>query len=661
MDVSALNVGQGVLATTEDMPQLKHVIKAFGKYFRTNFVKVEKSNPPVTFAYLFLRPDAEIAQQFGLNREILCYVDDMQRLDNRAFAMISALLDRPDLRLIDDAAFFISDASNAGALSQDYMETTGRKIIFCTWQQIIAAHEDFIYELLRRFLYARDFFDVSDPVSQDGEFFARYKLVDDIYDGLCDGQSSGVFGLRKIGKTSVLERLLNKNDVSQRFRAARIDAQIPSINHNDAAGVALEICRAFNSSWARTHGQAFMKDVPKTLPIVDASRYFDDFIRRLCGQGKKLLVVIDELERILPSKRRQTIWNSEYVDFWRLLRSVAQNQTGQFVFLVASTNPYFVEAAKVNDEDNPLYRYLKTRYLQMFTVEELGFMLRYLGKPMGIAFEDGAIDEIHKEFGGHPFLSRQLCSAIGKDLPERPLTITDRQARRSIESHRVATRSDIDAILKVFADFYPEEFETLKSIQEDERATLRSLQQNSVAARHLEGYGLLNKTKNSYKFSMAALVEYFKGTPPTEYKVPEVPDKARDRHLKLQGAMNRIEPLLRSFIMAQFKATYGAEWQAKFVANCSPVTRDRLESLGKLDGVGLLEEALITDLLSVINAHWSIFARIFESREQFNKQNRNLVDFARNVADHRKLETASDDAKFLKANDACEWFLEKLG
>jgi hypothetical protein len=65
---------------------------------------------------------------------------------------------------------------------------------------LIAAHDDLIYELLRRLLYARDFFDVSDLVSKDGEFSARYKLVDDIYDGLLDGQSSGVFAYAKLAR-----------------------------------------------------------------------------------------------------------------------------------------------------------------------------------------------------------------------------------------------------------------------------------------------------------------------------------------------------------------------------------------------------------------------------------------------------------------------------
>jgi len=154
VDIGALNANDGVIAATAEMPQIQHAIKAFGKYFRTTFGKVDRSRPPINYAYMYLRPHNDVASQFGLTREILCYVDDMQRLDNRAFETISMLLERDAQRIVDDAIFFISDAVNAEALSREYMERTGRKIIFCTWQQIVSAHDDFVYELLRRFLYA---------------------------------------------------------------------------------------------------------------------------------------------------------------------------------------------------------------------------------------------------------------------------------------------------------------------------------------------------------------------------------------------------------------------------------------------------------------------------------------------------------------------------
>jgi hypothetical protein len=246
-------------------------------------------------------------------------------------------------------------------------------------------------------------------------------------------------------------------------------------------------------------------------------------------------------------------------------------------------------------------------------------------------------------------------------LPQRPLHVSQRNAQRSIELHRTATRTDIDSILKVFSDFYPEEFDTLRIIESDERAMLKTLKQDSTTARHLEGYGLLIRTKKSFRFSMSALTKYFKDVPPTEYKAPEIPDKARDRHLKLQGNMNKIEPLLRSLVMTQFKMAHGKDWQGKFLANCSPSTRGKIELMGAMDGMALLEETLITDIFSVVNAHWPLFSKLFESRDEFNRQNKILVDLARNVADHRKLAVAGDDVKYVKASDSCEWFLEKLG
>ena len=413
-----------------------------------------------------------------------------------------------------------------------------------TWK-LSGSTRDFSYELLRQFLYNRDFFDVSDPVSSDGQSFPHgLKLVDYVFDNLSAGQNAGIFGLRKSGKTSVIKRLLVRNAMTNRFRVAQLDAQIPLISKNDAAGVALEICRSFNASWAKHHNAPFRRDIPTSGSMVDASRYFTTFIQSLGEQGKRLLVVIDELERILPNQARSSNWNTDYLDLWRLIRAQSQTMSGQFVFLVASTNPYFIESAKFAGEDNPIYRFIRAHYLSMFTGEELAEMLRKLARPMGITFADAALEAIHRYFGGHPFLSRQLCSAIASDLPQRPLHVDEANVQRTIQRHAAGFRDDLDAILKVFSDFYPDEFDLLTVLGKDERKAIELLGEHAHTAAHLLGYGLLMRTKNSFRFGMEALPPYLKMPRTKEFIVPEHPDKTRERHLTLQGHMNNIEPAI---------------------------------------------------------------------------------------------------------------------
>lgn len=655
-----INATTPVREMLQTLPQIRVLVERFSKHFKANFVKTEvaRSGPPFSYTYLFLKPTAELAEQFGITRDVLCFSDDALSVDGRQFSYIEEILTKERNRLVDDVVFLVSEGKNLRSVADDYMEKTGRKVVSCSWRDIQGAGDDYAYELLREFLYNRDFFDVSDPVSRDGQFFARFKVVDSIFDSLASGQSTGIFGLRKIGKTSVIDRLIVRNDTGRKFRIAHIDAQTPLIYKNNPAGVALEICRSFNDAWGREHKAPFRKDIPKEASLLDASRYFTEFTKNLAAQGKPLLVIIDELERILPNKAISSPWNTEYIDFWRLLRAVSQELRGRFVFFVASTSPYFIEAAKVTSEDNPIYRFIKPQYLSMFSKTDLADMLRKLAKPMGITFSPDALDRIHEYFGGHPFLSRQLCSAIAADLPERPLHVEKSNVDRTIQYHAAGFRDDLDAILKVFADFYPDEFDLLCKLGKDERGAIPLLEEHPHIADHLLGYGLLTRTKNSFRFTMEALPPYLRMPRAKEFSVPEIPDKARDRHLKLQGHMNDIEPAMRSLVLAQLKGEFGKQWQLNLSLQQS--SAEKIERMGNLSSQEVMEETYLTDLIATVHAHWKLFAKIFVSRDEFRTHSAHLTDIARGVSDHRKYALCADDAKYIRASEACEWFADKL-
>lgn len=659
-DASFINATAPVREMLRELPQIRILVERFSKHFKANFLKTEfaRNGAPFAYTYLFLHPIQELADKFEIKREVLCFSDDSSSVDGRQFSYIDEILSKDRNRLVDDVIFVVSEAANLRDIADEYMERTGRKVVSCSWRDIQGAGDDYAYELLREFLYNRDFFDVSDPVSRDGQFFARFKLVDSIFDSLADGQSTGIFGLRKIGKTSVIKRLIVRNATSRKFRIAHIDAQSPLIYTNTPAGVALEICRSFNDLWGREHKVPFKKDIPKDANLLDATRYFTEFIRGLVAQGKPLLVIIDELERILPNKAVSSTWNTEYINLWRLLRSVSQQQQGKFVFLVASTNPYFIEAAKVTTEDNPIYRFIKPQYLNMFSRADLADMLIKLAKPMGITFVPDALDKIHEYFGGHPFLSRQLCSAIAADLPTRPLHVEKANVEKTIQQHAAGFKDDLDAILKVFSDFYPEEFDLLCKLGKDERGAIALLDAHPHIADHLLGYGLLLRTKNSFRFTMEALPPYLRMPRAKEYAVPEVPDKARERHLKLQAHMNSIEPAMRGQILAQLRAEFGKQWQAELALQES--SAEKIERMGKLSAQEIMEETYLTDLVSTVSKHWKLFAKIFVSRDEFREHAAHLTGVARNVSDHRKYALCNDDAKYIRACEACEWFSDKL-
>lgn len=215
------------------------------------------------------------------------------------------------------------------------------------------------------------------------------------------------------------------------------------------------------------------------------------------------------------------------------------------------------------------------------------------------------------------------------------------------------------AILKIFSEFYPDERKLLDELCQDERGALRSLQEQPLAAKHLVGYGLLSRTRNSYRFTMDALPEYLCATPLPEFRQPEIPDAARDRHLQLQTSMNQIEPALRNLVVAQLRGQYGRDWLAQL--HLEEGSRQKIELLGAASSQSIMEETFFSDLINTISGNWKLFAKVFESRDQFREHSRYLGDIARKAFDHRKFQVCSEDAKFLRASEACAWFIDKVG
>jgi hypothetical protein len=73
---------------------------------------------------------------------------------------------------------------------------------------------------LRRFLgNERDFYDVRDPVADRLNFFGREALANELMEALIEGRPLALFGLRKIGKSSLLKYLRDKLRRWSSFRA----------------------------------------------------------------------------------------------------------------------------------------------------------------------------------------------------------------------------------------------------------------------------------------------------------------------------------------------------------------------------------------------------------------------------------------------------------
>ena len=89
-----------------------------------------------------------------------------------------------------------------------------------------------------------------------------------------------------------------------------------------------------------------------------------------------------------------------------------------------------MEKPFVGKTNNPLYGQISPEYIEPFDVTLTTQMVQALGGHMGLGFSDEICAYLTRDYGGHPFLIWQACSAIDRILSK------SRVASRVVHSHR---------------------------------------------------------------------------------------------------------------------------------------------------------------------------------------------------------------------------------
>ena len=254
-----------------------------------------------------------------------------------------------------------------------------------------------------------DPYDARDPVAGVFSFFGRVGLIEEMTTQLNEGQPIGIFGMRKIGKSSVLNYL--RQQLS--FPIAILNFQaVGKLNASTLFGRIVHY-------WSE---QAFLKhqirlNIPE-LNVIDE----DDFVRMTAsileqierrGNIPRLGLFLDEVELAVPRSGAMSEQMIQFIRFFRPLRGLIE-ENGRLSLAVASRIPSINRVSFVDGQQNPGYALFKEYYLGPLEKDDCTQMIRNLGLQVHFEFEDESVDAIFQLTGGHPFLARQFCSSLYK-------------------------------------------------------------------------------------------------------------------------------------------------------------------------------------------------------------------------------------------------------
>src|SRR6185437_12358058 len=144
--------------------------------------------------------------------------------------------------------------------------------------------------------------------------------------------------------------------------------------------------------------------------------------------------------------------------------------------------------------ENPVFALYKRVFLPPLTDKDMFEMVRSLGKGMSVYWHEEALSQVFAETGGHPFLTRLLCSRISSAYPKRPLTVTKAIVEAIVP---IVLREETDKFLQIIEllhTYFPEEERFVERIATQEELPRIS----DEALGHLLGYQLVAQSNGGY-------------------------------------------------------------------------------------------------------------------------------------------------------------------
>ena len=336
-----------------------------------------------------------LSQQHGKSKEV-AFVIVNTPLHYRAYQKIYTYASQCDLAIIPLSTQLITKAIRNSTCAQTLEKTMS-----------LAIKRENLYE-------------THNPVENPLDFFGRRETIDTLLDAVSHLQHIGLFGLRKIGKTSLIWQL--REQLSHHI-----------VVYTDLQHVPQTTACLYKAILDGCIHDASCKYPDVTLPEFDSSELNDadnesvKFTQRIikiwnCLKTKnhdiKVVLLLDEADHLVPSLRKQENGFPEFHQFVGIIRGISQ-QYGFLVSMMISSSPEISRIDVWKGQNNPGFQYYKEVFLSSLFEDECNQMISTIGVQMGLIHTEESLSRIYYETGGHPYVTRQLCSLIVKNLRTR--------------------------------------------------------------------------------------------------------------------------------------------------------------------------------------------------------------------------------------------------
>lgn len=634
------------------------------------------------YTVCFFKPTLEMRNMYNLGNELLVVscLDGMNDFKSRTKDFIDYMLvtNTEFKNRLDKVTCFLVDGDNdvVEKVKADRIENPDVRLIvpFCTDELNSKFDENALSNRLRKFLYEKDLFGIAVPLKNDTLFFGkdRTNIISELYARYKQGEEGGLFGLRRIGKTSILNLL--------KLRIAEADGvaiyfDCSSSHHFRWNEFLRHIIKTIVTEYTveKNENGNIVLNTDCNLEITeerynekDAAASFMEDIKQLHKMldNRRILFILDEIESISYTTSPSKWWREENdaLYFWQSIRSLIQMNNECLSFIVAGVNPMCVEIQSINKYDNPIFGMFKPIYTSLFEYEDIKKMVSSIGGRLGISFEDAVYAKMMEDYGGHPFLIRQVCSRINSELNEkkveRPTTISIYSYNLKCEDYRQSMTSVIEQILGVIEKYYPSEFELLKKLALDGRSAFKKeLALGEKGIQHLVGYCIIEKVDGEFFIRIKSIEEYIK----SKFIYDSTLNEQKDKRARINLRRDDIEEKLRNIILFSLQAKYGKKAKEQLISIVDKTTTDKSQKTKLVNAPSLkaaIEELYLSQIKVIMDKDWKSYAMIFPDKSKFEAY-MDILNRSRTVGAHTKSVSQDEEVMFGVAFDFFEKILDE--
>lgn len=437
---------------------------------------------------LRVAPSPAIARQFSINLEIPLLIATYETsLQPRVLRQLDTSKELRESTSADkDFAILVATDRNAERFTRD--RTRFSYPILTIYTDDLRDGKYLTTDLrseIARSMRSMNHFDNSNEIHQAADFFGRVQDVEALTHLASVGQSVGIFGLRRAGKTSLIHQVrqqLERRDIKS------IYVQLNGIVDADDLRQVLvrETARVLSDAGGSVPKNSGMLDnnFELTHDNVAAKRWIYELDALVQQIDTDMVIALDETDHAneetvqhdesSTADRRQM--NLVIQHLRGLIQRRADRSDRKLSLLAAGTAASIFEQSIRFGRDNQLFGFASSRPLGSMPRDEMREMVRVLGKRSGLRFDDHRVfDSLLEEYGGHPHLTRQACARVVEKVQADPKAdVPHHVSMEDLESvyRSTAENSPAHATRQTFRAFeywYPDEADVIMEAVKDSK------------------------------------------------------------------------------------------------------------------------------------------------------------------------------------------------